>query len=178
MIAIICDWIVLIAAVLVGISTICKFFGKPIKFIKNKSNEEEKERVKAILAEVLPGMLVAHDLQVRDKYKADRENYLKEIYAEVLKRTQGPMLEQNQIIDTLTRSQKDVLREKIMGLYHKGKSTRTLENWEKEALTQYYQDYKAMKGNSYIDKYFNRMKKWAVLPDEDTDLDEELENNK
>jgi hypothetical protein len=87
MITVICDWIVLIAAVLVGISTICKFFGKPIKLIKDKSNEEEKERVKAILAEVLPGMLVAHDLTVRDKYKADRENYLKEIYAEVLKRT-------------------------------------------------------------------------------------------
>jgi hypothetical protein len=65
-----------------------------------------------------------------------------------------------------------------MGLYHKGKSTRTLENWEKEALTQYYKDYKAMNGNSYIDKYYNRMKKWAVLPDEDADLDEEPENNK
>ena len=40
---------------------------------------------------------------------------------------------------------------------------------EKEALDQYYIDYKAIKGNSYIDKYYNRMKKWSVVEDDEDD---------
>jgi hypothetical protein len=59
-----------------------------------------------------------------------------------------------------------VLREKIMGIYHKNKRERTLTLSEKEALDQYYIDYKAMKGNSYIDKYYKRMKKWKVDEDD------------
>jgi hypothetical protein len=32
--------------------------------------------------------------------------------------------------------------------------------YEKEALEQYYIDYKAEGGNSYIDKYYKRMSTW------------------
>jgi hypothetical protein len=66
----------------------------------------------------------------------------------------------------LAESAKDVLREKIMAMYHKNKRSRTLEEHEKEALTQYYKDYKAIGGNSYIDKYYGRMETWAVIPDD------------
>jgi hypothetical protein len=71
----------------------------------------------------------------------------------------------------LVISAKDVLREKIMGIYHKNKRDKTLTLNEKEALDQYYIDYKAMKGNSYIDKYYNRMKKWRVIEDDYEDDD-------
>lgn len=54
-----------------------------------------------------------------------------------------------------------------MAIYHKGKKTKTLLLWEKEALTQYYIDYKAENGNSYIDKYYNRMMTWAVIDELD-----------
>jgi hypothetical protein len=37
---------------------------------------------------------------------------------------------------------------------------------EREALTQYYKDYKAMGGNSYIDRYYNRMSDWDVTDDD------------
>jgi hypothetical protein len=59
-----------------------------------------------------------------------------------------------------------VLREKIMAIYHKNKVDRTLSFHEKEALDQYYVDYKAIKGNSYIDKYYKRMKMWKIIDDD------------
>ena len=65
----------------------------------------------------------------------------------------------------------DVLREKIMMLCHKNKKDRKLSWHEREALTQYYKDYKAMNGNSYIDRYYSRMSTWAV--DEDDYEDDE-----
>lgn len=114
-------------------------------------------------------MLVEHDLQTRDRYRSDRQRYLEEIKAEVVNIVQKPILEQNEVINILTTSQKDVLREKIMMIYHKNKLRRTLEFHEREALNQYYTDYKAMNGNSYIDKYYCRMKRWATLPDDDDD---------
>lgn len=168
----ICNWIVLVAAVFIAVQNIFNFFGKPIGFFKRRRDEEEEERVIAILKKRLPDMLLEHDLIIRERYKNDRQRYLEEIRDEVVTIIKEPMLEQNTIIDTLTRSSKDVLREKIMGLYHKGKAEKTLECHEREALNQYYIDYKAMNGNSYIDKYYKRMKRWATLPDDDMDCDE------
>lgn len=169
----ICNWIVLIAAVIVGITNIAKFFGKPIGLFKNKCNKEEKARTIAIIKEVLPELLKEHDLETRERYKADRERYLKEICADVTEIMKGILDQQNATIEKLTTSSKDILREKIMSLYQNGKATKTLEHYQKEALVQWYKDYKSMKGNSYIDKYYKRMNKWAVLPDPDQDEDEE-----
>jgi hypothetical protein len=74
-------------------------------------------------------------------------------------------------MEIMIKSGKDVLREKIMGIYHKRKKQRALQQHEKEALDEWYKDYKAMNGNSYIDKYYARMKTWIVIPD---NYDEEL----
>jgi len=59
-----------------------------------------------------------------------------------------------------------------MAIYHKNKVDRTLSEYEREALDQYYKDYKALNGNSYIDKRMNRMAKWSVMFDEETDDEE------
>lgn len=173
----ICNWIVLVSAVIIATQQILKFFGKPFGFFKRKHDAEEKKRVIEILKEVLPDMLLEHDLKVRDRYRSDRQRYLEEIRDEVVEALKGPMLEQNNVIDVLTRSSKDVLREKIMGIYHKGKAEKTLEFHEREALNQYYIDYKAMNGNSYIDKYYNRMRRWATLPDDEEDCADEVTEN-
>lgn len=58
---------------------------------------------------------------------------------------------------------------KIMALYYKNKVARTLSEYEREALNQYYKDYKALKDNSYIDKRYNRMVKWNVIYNDNLD---------
>jgi hypothetical protein len=54
-----------------------------------------------------------------------------------------------------------------MNIYHKNKAERAMTEYEREALDQYYKDYHALKGNSYIDKRMARMDKWQVIYDED-----------
>jgi hypothetical protein len=56
-----------------------------------------------------------------------------------------------------------------MAIYHKNKQDRAMSEYEREALTQYYKDYKALNGNSYIDGRYERMKKWNTVYDESTD---------
>ena len=102
----------------------------------------------------------------------DRENYLREIKAAVIEEVGGDIADNSATLEALKISAKDVLREKIMAIYHKNKYNRTMTEYEHEALTQYYKDYKALEGNSYIDKRYARMDKWQVIYDEYLDDDE------
>ena len=143
--------------------------GKPIKFIKTKSDKEFENKVIEILNRVLPEILLNHDHETRVKYLADRQKYLEDIKQEVLAQI-GSRL---QSVDALARqytaleiSAKDVLREKIVCMYANNKDARKLRHFEKRALDQYYKDYKAMGGNSYIDIIYERMCTWEVEPDD------------
>lgn len=112
--AVICDVIILIAAVLGAITAIWKFIfnsGKGIKKTVDKVTEEKEaefnakvdariaERVQPMIDQAartltasfeglldkhLPDRLTAHDLETRQKYLADRQRYLCEIKDEVV----------------------------------------------------------------------------------------------
>lgn len=164
-----CDGVVLAAAVLVAIKTIAEMLGKPIKLVRNRANDDFKARVMAILEEVLPDILYKHDLETRDRYRADREKYLQEIKQEVINQIDSQLRQVNVLTtqyEALAISAKDVLREKIVAMYENNKDRRKLKFFEKEALTQYYKDYKKMGGNSYIDRIYGRMVTWPVEEDD------------
>lgn len=168
----VCNLIIIIGGAIMAIKNVSEWFGKPIRFFRKRSDSNFDEKVVSIIKREMPALFEAHDLKIRDQYRADREQYLKDITAEVIRNIKGEL---NQVHDlatqyeTLCISAKDVLREKIMQLYFKNKKDKTLTLHEKEALDQYYIDYKAIKGNSYIDKYYNRMKLWQVIDDDDED---------
>lgn len=167
------DIVILIGAFCAAVYKIWDFFAKPTSTLKARSIEREKVRVKAILDEELPTRFYNHDIQTRDKYKSDRENYLNEIKDAVIEDVGGTIEQNRADLEALKISARDVLREKIMNIYHKGKHTRSMTEYEREALDQYYKDYKALKGNSYIDKRFKRMAKWTIIYDDYVDDDEE-----
>lgn len=172
--SIVVDVIILAGAFFLAVERICKGVGKPLKFFKNKTETSFEERVKAILDEVLPEKLKAHDLETRDRYRADREKYLQDIKEEVLKSIQQELGQVGQLTkqyEALVISAKDVLREKIMAIYFKNRKDRTMTFHEKEALDQYYKDYKAINGNSYIDKYYRRMSHWTIIDDDYEEAD-------
>ena len=167
------DYIILLGALCAAIYKIYDFFATPTSKIKQRAQEKEKARIKAIVNEIMPQILYDHDLKTKEKYKNDRQNYLNEIKEEILQEIGDDITSNTQTIDALVISAKDVLREKIMAIYHKNKYNRTLTEYEREALNQYYVDYKALNGNSYIDKRYNRMDKWKVIYDDDPYDDEE-----
>lgn len=165
----VCNLIILIGGTLLSIKTISEWIGKPIRFFKNRSEQTFDDRVIAIINRLMPDILYKHDLETRDRYLADRQNYLQEIKKEVLSEIQnklGTVDKLTEQYEALVISAKDVLREKIMQIYFKNMNDKTLTRHEKEALDQYYKDYKAMKGNSYIDKYYKRMETWKIVEDD------------
>ena len=166
------DYIILGGAFVSALYKIYEFFAKPTSKIKQRAINKEKERIGTVLDEKLPTILYNHDLKTKEKYKSDRQNYLNEIKAEVLAEIGDEISTNTKTIEALVISAKDVLREKIMAIYHKNKYNRTLTEYEREALNQYYIDYKALKGNSYIDKRYARMDKWKVIYDDDPYDDE------
>ena len=166
------DYIILFAAFIGAVYKIYDFFAKPTSKLKQRALDREKARIGAVLDEKLPTILYNHDLETRNKYRSDRENYLREIKAAVIEEVGGDIADNSATLEALKISAKDVLREKIMAIYHKNKYNRTMTEYEREALTQYYKDYTALNGNSYIDKRYGRMDKWQVIYDEYLDDDE------
>jgi len=163
------DLIILISALCAAIYKIWDFFAKPTSKIKSRLKQKRREEIIAVLDDVLPEKLKQHDLETRDRYKADRERYLQDIKNEVLKAIGGSVTKNEEDLEALKISARDVLREKIMAIYHKNRADRTMTEYEREALDQYYKDYHALKGNSYIDKRMARMDKWQVIYDENPD---------
>lgn len=208
------DIIILIAAFLVAITNIYKFFSNGNKGIRNKVKESREEqeraeeiRVRAIITKVqaeqkcaneqnirdiistvqeeqsdanhemiigvmheaLPDALTQHDLNLRDKYKNDREKYLHDITDEVISNMKNSL----QTVEThetrmmvFSEVLKELLRERIMAIYRRNKSIRRLEEHEKIELDRSYNSYKSINGNSYIDDYYKRMLTWNVVPDD------------
>lgn len=165
----ICDWVVLISAAILAITNIFKFFGKPIKFVKKKQDDEIDKRVENRLNELLPVYFEERDKETRAKYLSQRQAYLEEIQCEVTNNVSEPLNEikdilkaQEETLRTLQQGTKDVLRQKIMDIYHTYKIERKFPIYAKEKLDELYKDYKAEEGNSYIDKYYKRMVDWEV----------------
>ena len=174
---VICTAVVLAASTVTSLITLWNtMIKKPADKIKEKHEGDLKEKISETLKEVLPLILETHDIETRDKYRADRERYLNEIKASVLMDTKNEL---NQVqalklqYESLVISAKDVLREKISKIYISNKDDKTLTVLEREKLDQFYKDYKALNGNSYIDKYYTRMSKWTVI-DDDYDDDGEF----
>ena len=167
---IVCNLIIVVGGAIMAIKSVFEWFGKPIRFFKKRSDSIFDERVVKIIKREMPDLFYEHDLKIRDQYLVDKEQYLKDITAEVIKNIKGELdqiTNLTQQYETLCVNSKDVLREKIMQVYFKNRKDKTLTLHEKEALDQYFIDYKAIKGNSYIDKYYNRMLKWQVIDDDE-----------
>ena len=146
------ELLISIAALLVAVTTIYNFVSNIGVFTKNKVNkatkkkveavldEQLKDRVEAILEEKMPKILYEHDLETRDKYKNDRQRYLNEIKEEVSSDMHGEfsaLEELKDYVNQLALSAKDVLREKIMAIYHKNVEHRSMTENEREALDVY-----------------------------------------
>lgn len=185
-IQLVCDGIILFGSAYFMIGKLIDSFAKPTSKIKQKRQEEAKEKMEALMLEVLPTYLRQRDNEVRDKYKHDKENCLQEIKETVLVEVEEilediklvnenqnkNMCNINEALDRLDNTTKDLLRQQIMEIYNDRKKTHTLPIHEKERLDELFTDYKRLGGNYYIDKYYKRMLKWAVLQTKETEEDE------
>ena len=166
------DWIILCGGVAAALMTLYKFVAGPTTFLKKKQQDYCANHFKEKLEEEMPKMFLAHDLETREKYLADRQQYLEEIRESVLEETKDVLselktinLEQNKKIEILNQASKNVLRQRIMEIYNGYRDEKKMPLFVKDQLDELYKDYKNQGGNSYIDKYYHRMSLWEVYDD-------------
>lgn len=160
-----CDAIILIGALFVAFDRIIK----PIIFIKKKTNNSFEVKVAEALTKAMPDILQKHYEDIKDQLIKEVSEKVETSINDEL--TQVELLKQQ--YDILVLTAKDVLREKIMKIYNDYHRERVLPIDKKEQLDQYYNDYKKLKGNSYIDRYYRRMERWLVLEDNEEQDPEE-----
>ena len=171
----ICNWIILIGSVLLATERIyTNLIKKPATKLNEKQTKIFNANFDRRLESMMPKILAQHEETVRaeravenQELLGDVEKIIEEKTAPYFKELERINKEQNQQIKILTESSRDMLRDKIMNIYNQNKATKTLSFHDKESLEQYYKDYKAEDGNSYIDKYYGRMSSWLIEDDID-----------
>ena len=166
----VCDLIILFGTAYFMILKMIDSFAKPTSKLKKKRVDKEKEKIKEALDEALPKYLESHDIEVKEKFlneikealREENKNDFEEI-KEINKSQNEQLKYLKEMILKINNSSKDIMRQKIMAIYHANKKTKTLTIYDKESLDELYKDYKAQNGNSYIEKYYARMKKWKVI---------------
>lgn len=63
----------------------------------------------------------------------------------------------------IINGQRCLLRSEMLQIYYKHYETGTIRQYEYENFVFMYEEYKAIKGNSFIDKIYNEVKTWEVI---------------
>ena len=66
-------------------------------------------------------------------------------------------------IDAICEGQRGLLRSDMLRTYYRHHTTGTIRQYEYEAFLRCYAAYKALGGNSFIDKIAEEVKTWEVL---------------
>lgn len=66
------------------------------------------------------------------------------------------------LIVKLMDGQKCQLRSEMLQIYYHNKDTGVIRQYEYENFVYLYEAYKALKGNSFIDKIYKEVQKWEI----------------
>jgi hypothetical protein len=64
-------------------------------------------------------------------------------------------------ISTGTKCQ---LRSEMLRIYYRHRESQTIRQYEYENFVMLYEAYKALKGNSFIDKIYKEVQTWEIIP--------------
>lgn len=56
------------------------------------------------------------------------------------------------------------LRSEMLRIYYHNREKRTIHQYEYENFVRLYEAYKALKGNSFIDKIYEELASWEIIP--------------
>ena len=62
----------------------------------------------------------------------------------------------------ISEGQKCQLRSDMLHIYYRNKDEKRIRQYEYENFVKLYEAYKALKGNSFIDKVYSEVKTWEV----------------
>lgn len=68
------------------------------------------------------------------------------------------------LVVKLIRGQRCQLRSEMLQIYYHNRDAKTICQYEYENFVLLYEAYKALKGNSFIDKIYSEVKRWEIIP--------------
>lgn len=63
----------------------------------------------------------------------------------------------------VSNGQRCLLRSDMLSIYYHNREKKTIRQYEYENFVMLYEAYKALKGNSFIDKIYSEVKEWDVV---------------
>lgn len=66
-------------------------------------------------------------------------------------------------IRKISNGTKCQLRSEMLRIYYHNRESRTIRQYEFENFVLLYEAYKALKGNSFIDKIYGEVKSWEIV---------------
>ena len=66
-------------------------------------------------------------------------------------------------IKKISNGQQSLLRSEMLQIYYKNQESGTIHQYEYENFVYLYEAYKALKGNSFIDKIYAEVKTWHIV---------------
>lgn len=66
-------------------------------------------------------------------------------------------------LNKIRKGQRCQLRSDMLRIYYSNKDKEQIRQYEYENFVMLYEAYKALKGNSFIDKIYSEVKKWEVI---------------
>lgn len=66
-------------------------------------------------------------------------------------------------VKKVANGQKCQLRSDMLSIYYHNKDTKKIRQYEYENFVLMYEAYKALKGNSFIDKIYEEVQAWEVI---------------
>lgn len=66
-------------------------------------------------------------------------------------------------IKKISNGTKCQLRSEMLRIYYHNREKRIVRQYEYENFVMLYEAYKALKGNSFIDKIFDEVKEWEIV---------------
>lgn len=66
-------------------------------------------------------------------------------------------------IKKITDGQRSLLRSEMLQIYYNNRKTGIIHQYEYENFVYLYEAYKALKGNSFIDKIYSEVKTWEII---------------
>lgn len=63
----------------------------------------------------------------------------------------------------VSAGQRCLMRSDMLSIYYHNREKKTIRQYEYENFVMLYEAYKALKGNSFIDKIYSEVKEWDVV---------------
>lgn len=67
------------------------------------------------------------------------------------------------LLSKVINGEKCQLRKDMLDIYYKNLETKVIRQYEYENFVHLYEAYKALKGNSFIDKIYKEVQTWKVI---------------